>query len=456
MNTKQRLSKYVGRVMMIVWLTLLLTFFAQAQTFSSGSTGADGAFNPTVSQTVIVPASGVFNFTTVNIPAGVTITFPRGAANKPVIILATGDVTIAGAINITGEKGKANGAGGMGGAGGFAGGNGAPGGVCKQLDPQNPSRCISCDCKNVMCGSPGNGPGSGNGGIMGANVGQTGSAGGGGGHITAGQTSAANNGAAGAAGGDAYDSDLMTPLIGGSGGGGAAGRCEDVLSGGGGGGGGGAIIIASSTKIILNGSLGGDFDFPPVIDASGGGAENFGHATGGGGAGGSIRLVANEITGSGGFKANGGSPDAGGFNSGGAGANGIIRLECHRLTVTNLRSDIPVILHSLPRPVSSSQAPAISVISIAGIAPANPPSGSFAAAADVSLPASQANPVAINLATTNIPLGTTIKVTVTPSGGAPVIATSSPVTGAFAAGTATVNVNLTSGQSVISVTPITP
>ncbi|MGE0133471.1 MAG: hypothetical protein AB7U82_35795 [Blastocatellales bacterium] len=455
MNTKQSLAKYACKGLMIVWLTLLWTLSAQAQAFLSGSTGADGAFNPTVSQTISPPASGVFNFTTVNIPAGVTISFPRSVRSKPIIILASGDVTIAGAFNITGEKGKANGSFGMGGSGGFIGGPGAPGG-CKQIDPQNSNRCIACECKDMMCGYPGDGPGRGMGGNMGATVGATGSAGGGGGHITDGQTSAVNNGAAGAAGGAAYDSDLMTPLIGGSGGGGGSGRCEDRLSGGGGGGGGGAILIASSTKIILNGSLGGDFDFPALIDASGGGAENNLHATGGGGAGGSIRLIANEITGSGGFKAKGGAPDIGGFNSGGVGANGIIRLECHRLTVTNLRSDIPLILHSLPRPVSGSQAPAITVTSIAGVTPANPPSGSFVAAADVSLPSTQSNPVTINLATTMIPLGATIKVTVTPSGGDPVIATSSPVTGSFAAGAATVNVNLPAGQSIISVTPITP
>ena len=45
-----------------------------------------------------MPDSGVFNFTTVNIPAGVTITFNRNATNKPLTILAIGDVVIAGTI----------------------------------------------------------------------------------------------------------------------------------------------------------------------------------------------------------------------------------------------------------------------------------------------------------------------------------------------------------------------
>ena len=43
---------------------LAATVNVRAQnTFSSGSTGADGAFSPTASQTILVPDSGVFNFT---------------------------------------------------------------------------------------------------------------------------------------------------------------------------------------------------------------------------------------------------------------------------------------------------------------------------------------------------------------------------------------------------------
>ena len=49
--------------------------------FDSGSTGADGAFSPTVNTTLELPPSGVFNFTTVNVPAGVTVTFKKNATN---------------------------------------------------------------------------------------------------------------------------------------------------------------------------------------------------------------------------------------------------------------------------------------------------------------------------------------------------------------------------------------
>src|SRR5215213_754797 len=89
---------------------------ARAQnTFSSGSTGADGAFSPTTSQTVTVPESGVFNFTTVTIPSNVSISFTRNSTNKPVTILATGDVTIVGTLNLDGKIGNSNGSGGGGG-----------------------------------------------------------------------------------------------------------------------------------------------------------------------------------------------------------------------------------------------------------------------------------------------------------------------------------------------------
>src|SRR5437773_11728865 len=77
---------------------------AVAQTFNSGSTGADGAFNPPADITLALPPSGVFNFTTINIPRGVTVRFRRNAANTPVTMLASGDVTIAGTIDVSGSQ----------------------------------------------------------------------------------------------------------------------------------------------------------------------------------------------------------------------------------------------------------------------------------------------------------------------------------------------------------------
>src|SRR6202795_646291 len=96
-----------------MWVALLLTAGAGAQPFASGSTGADGAYNPTVSGDFDPAALGlnaagdnVFNFTTINIPAGVTIRL-RGTKvrNLPVVWLATGNVTIAGTLNLNGDAG---------------------------------------------------------------------------------------------------------------------------------------------------------------------------------------------------------------------------------------------------------------------------------------------------------------------------------------------------------------
>jgi len=129
-----------SRCVAILAFTVVLTAItvggghAIAQTFSSGSTGADGAFNPTTNTTLALPPNGVFNFTTINIPAGVTVTFTRNTTNTPVTMLASGNVVIAGTINLDGAPGgNASTATsiasnwGLGGPGGFDGGDGADG-----------------------------------------------------------------------------------------------------------------------------------------------------------------------------------------------------------------------------------------------------------------------------------------------------------------------------------------
>ena len=84
-------------------LTLVCAIVAAGQTFSSGSTGADGALNVTSgTTTVALPASGILNYTTVNIALHATLTFKNNLTNTPVIILATGAVNIGGAISLGG------------------------------------------------------------------------------------------------------------------------------------------------------------------------------------------------------------------------------------------------------------------------------------------------------------------------------------------------------------------
>lgn len=95
-----------------------------SQTFSSGSTGADGAFAPAATTTVTLPPDGILNYTTVTIPAGVTVTFTRNAADTPVTLLATGDITVAGTIRVDGGPSTSARNKTPGGPGGFPGGLG--------------------------------------------------------------------------------------------------------------------------------------------------------------------------------------------------------------------------------------------------------------------------------------------------------------------------------------------
>ena len=79
----------------IIILTIMVVLLpATATAFDSGSSGADGAFNPTELTELQLPPDGIFNFTTVTIPAGVTVRFINNATNTPVTILASDNVTI--------------------------------------------------------------------------------------------------------------------------------------------------------------------------------------------------------------------------------------------------------------------------------------------------------------------------------------------------------------------------
>ena len=92
---------------------LLFAGAAAAQApFTSGSTGADGALNLTTAGTVVFDPTGlglnpagdnVLNFTTINIASGVTLKLTNNLMRgKPVVFLASGNVTIAGQINLDG------------------------------------------------------------------------------------------------------------------------------------------------------------------------------------------------------------------------------------------------------------------------------------------------------------------------------------------------------------------
>jgi hypothetical protein len=391
-----------------------------AQTFVSGSTGADGAFNPTTDVTLQVPPSGIFNFTTVNIPI-VTVTFTRNAANTPVIILASGDVTSSGLIDVGGAA-AVGGVPGRGGPGGFDGGLGGNG------FGSSPN------------GAPGLGPGGGQGGEPA--VGSLAGSGTGAGYGTAGTA----NGAA-VPGGQVYGVPTLFPLLGGSGGGGGAGG--PLSTGPGGGGGGGAIVIASSGTITINAPF-----VASGVSARGGnaGVKNVGFpqtVVGGCGSGGAIRLIANKIVAGGALldvRANG--------CSGGASGNGRIRLEAYELSGSFNGAGVTTISQGLPGPVlPTADTPSVLIVSIGGESVPPAPTASYFHVPDVTVDPSTPNPVAVALQASNVPLGTVIAVAVVTEG----VTTrttfnSTALAGTFASSTATANVTLPPGTSVLTAT----
>src|SRR5689334_3367373 len=91
---------------LVMGLCLFTAVAAQAQ-FSSGSTGADGPLNVTTNTTLSLPPDGIFNFTTITITQGATLSFNPNVLNTPVYLLATSNVVINGdiSVNASGQHG---------------------------------------------------------------------------------------------------------------------------------------------------------------------------------------------------------------------------------------------------------------------------------------------------------------------------------------------------------------
>jgi len=448
----------------------ILAAFAMpsAFAFNSGSTGADGALAPTAAGTVEIqlPPSGILNYTSINIPAGVTVKFKKNVLNTPVHLLVSGDVTIAGQLRLDGTHSAFTGTAvdgvqaddgnpGVGGPGGFDGGRGG------RDDTQLRTEIIR--------GGAGLGPGGGLGGLEGGDQSCTINGryyqyiGGGGGHATRADgfngrsncAATAPNGARGAA----YGSNILQPLIGGSGGGGGKGGKN--FAGSGGGGGGGAILIAASGKVTMasTGYIIADGGAAGIAEGLDGGA------VGGGGAGGAVRIIATTIAGNGTLTALGAcyhKPGSSGYYyyaSGGylyadrfldcgnyAGATGRIRLEAEVNTFTG--PSYPPFTSDTPGPVFLSSLPSLRIASVAGTAvPANPTGN-----ADVTLPANVTNPVAVNFETTNVPTGNTVLLRMIPAYGNVAEVLSPAIAGTTAAGTASVQVTLPQGPSILQAT----
>lgn len=343
--------------------------------------------------------------------------------------LVSGDVTINGNIVLSGGNATHSGAAGdgnlgddgipgQGGPGGFDGGRG--GDVNRR-------------------GGDGLGPGGGVSGsalcVFRAIV--SGYGGGGGGYISGG--SAAGTNLCVTSGGPSYGSASLLPLIGGSGGGGGHGGGS--FAGTGGGGGGGALLIAASGTVTVNGSIvanGGHAGASAGVNCGG---------TGGGGSGGAIRIAATMLAGNGAITA-----VAGGTNSnsclfdgkGGSGSHGRIRLEAEIMQRT--AATTPGFSFAQPQDVFVAGLPGLKIISVAGVNAPAQPTGS----ADIVLPETTPNPVEVVFATTNVPLGNTVKLTVTPASGAATSVISDAIDGTEASGSASASIDLPDGPSILS------
>ena len=387
---------------LVIFCVASLSAAANAQQVNSGSDGHDGAFNPT--QNVVIDMAdhpdGIYQYTSVNIPAGVYVYFKPNPKSTPVVWLVQQSCVINGTIVLSGSDNSSEG---LGGPGGYRGGNAG----------------------SATAGA-GLGPGGGTPGAWGGNAS----------FATLGDTSAFSQAAAG----QAYGNDFLIPLFGGSGGGGSTfgGYYR-------GGGGGGAILIAASQALTMNG----------YITAIGGNAEAYNTSSptppfsggGGAGSGGAVRFIATTINGTGGISVLGGSVRYG-YGWGGNAGNGRIRFDAFELnfngsTYGNCTQGFqPIILPA------SGQGIQLNIASVGGVA-APPIPGGVLVNPDVIIPAQQNNPIPVIVNCTNIPLNTEIIVVVHPSNGADVQAVGTNNVGTTASSTATVGFNMPRGGGII-------
>jgi hypothetical protein len=404
--------------------TIIVATYGLVFGFTSGSTGSDGAFAPTANTEVLLPADGTLNYTTVNIPAGVVVTFTRNVLNSPVYLLTTGDVTIAGTINVSALDGN----GVVPGKGGPGGGDGGLGGMLS------------------TAGGRGLGAGGGNPGTASVLAGCSSAGGGGAGHgVTGAAGLGVSNCSVGGGSGSVYGNMRIFPLTGGSGGGGGGGSSNPsaLNSGGSGGGGGGSLLIASSGTITVTGTIAAN-------GGKGGGAVPAGNyaGNGGGGSGGSIKLMADRIDGNGIITATGGLAGSTLYGlTGGKGSDGRIRIEANSITRTAQSS--PPYTFNQPGPVILSNMPALAITSVGGVSVPSNPSGRYGMA-DIMLPASVANPVSVAVQGMNMPVGTEITITAVPEYG-PATSVRAALSGSEEMSTASAQISLSSDyQSVLT------
>jgi len=392
--------------------------------FNSGSTGADGPLDLSTCGTAICTVqirdepNHVFNYTTINIPSGKTLKFLPNAQNSPVILLASGNVALSGIIDVSGAPGNSTTIGGgrvagIGGPGAYHGGGGG-----FSVTP-------------FFNGNSGGGPGGGSG--AGTPTQSSSNFGGGGAFL--------NN----TTGALAYGTQTLVPLIGGSGGGGGQGASS--TRGCGGGGGGGAILIASSGTITFT-SAGGGSQVLAVGGAGNNGtvcANTF--ANGGPGSGGAVRLIATTMTGPVTINV---SPGATGQQSGSPGRVRIEVTNASGLSPTVNPNSVGVLSLATPNPVFPTAIPRLSITSVGGQAVNNPSNSPHGVTPDLTIPQTLPNPVVVGIAGQNVPVGTFVRLIISPQFGSSSDTKGVPLTGTQASSTATETVTLPSGLTYIT------
>jgi hypothetical protein len=331
------------------------------------------------------------------------VAFVANQANTPVTILVSGDVNIGNSVTlfVTGANGGNGlpggaGTGSLGGPGGFRGGDAA-----YQLT------------NGASDGGSGLGPSGGAPGLA--------------------------SGATRAGDGTFFGLATLLPLAGGSGGGGGASfGAQTNGAGGGGGGGGGAILIAANGTITVNGAIsadGGNVGF----ESNGGCATR-----GGAGAGGAVRLVANTIVGTGALTARGGLVDC----CTRTGGPGVVRLEAVTNTLPPQNTDPPASRTAAPGPLANPFSPTVAITTVAGQPTPTPATGNIGGI-DIFVPVP--GPTEIDLATSGVPSGTTVAVSVKPRVGGTLLTLNTVLTNCDTAGNciAAVTPTLASGAYVL-------
>ena len=418
-NPKKPAENFYGRFALlglVFWFTTLPCFAANG-IFTSGSNGSDGALNLTTAGIIDFDpkalgldkdGDNVFHFTTINIAQGVTVRMTAMHFDGPVYWLATGDVNIAGVIDVSGEDGLIFQSAlerrySIPGPGGYPGAlpSSPDGKFYSGLGPGGGEAYKGCSGPNPMSG-------------------------GGAGFAKLGEDSTYGQDGIKPKGGSVYGNTMLVPLLGGSGGGGSLG---------GGGAGGGVILIASSSRISLMGA----------IESKGGSSSKSttccsgfcGSTYGGGGSGGSIHLLAPRIMGAGKIEVTGGGNDS----NGSKGSAGRIRVEAYDLAFTGSYNPTPS--RGSPYKVFTDRS-IVKVATVDGVAVPTTPNGSFQFP-DVTITNSQ--PVTVGIVAHNIPVGTLVKLYVVSENGGDQVIDSTPLAGTLDNSTASASVTLPPGFS---------